>query len=1079
MDFGEKFQSHISKTAKSKEKSRELFSLMSPNKQPFRKGPLSSGKFKSNRGQYSLPYNNNNRRLFAPSSTTTSSRGGGSQQPSSNRGGFRQRFNQNRGKKFSETLVQQSPRFSRMFQSGQSKSCSKEFIPRSISTSPTSRTVKVFPYKLEKTNSRSKYSFSCAGLSNPFSHSTKTRKKSFLTKNEFGRTKSDSKGNSGDVTEGCNKTSLSHPGSIFKQHIFSEKEGRGKPPSNKLEKPKQVYSLSTFQNGGSTFIKRNVAGERLYVQTRPERCLFQCSPFQDIKEICSLPLVREPLRVPLPVFRPRASTTCIYKTAQNSNSIVTQTTNSSNNLFGRYALDVQDCRGITSQSRHYNFSPPTFRVCDKSEKVPSDSLSKNRISGFGNRFPRDEIITDSKENRKHYEKVQCCSTGSTFVSQRTDKIIRDTFLNNTGSITCKTPVSLLTTGTSSSFEKGERLRKYSGSQSVSQGRTLLVDEKYNSLQRSENTNFTTRSDYKYGCFHGGLGGIMSGDIYRRPVVQDRESLSYKCVRTHGSEFSNPNFHKVQGGEILTPENRQHDSSFLFVKNGGNKEHPINKNFKGDMVLLDPQKDHNYSRIYPQFTECRSGLGVQKFPGQERMEAKSYDFQKFNTETRDSRCRPLCLETVSSDSDIHVLETRSFQYRNRCTSANLEKQSPICISPLFINRPGLSKSQEGKSKINLSNTNLAYTSLVSCVITNVNKKSNIVAKTTGLTAKPWEGGSSFSGKIISKTSGVASFKQHLSSEGVSERAAELITSARRQGSISNYESAWGKWVSWCSQWQINPFRSDINYILDYLANLFEKGLEYNTINLHRSAISAYHEPILGISVGKHRKVCNLLTGVFNKRPPKPRYTFVWDVEIVLKYFLSLPDSENLSDKLLTFKITMLLALSSASRSSELKNLDLQYMAKSENLVRFYFHQLSKTNKKGKPIPPLEFYKFEEQSKLCVVSTLFCYIERTSKWRSEHTVSQLLLSFIKPHKAVKSCTISGWLKKVLQESGINVDIFKPHSTRSASTSKAKSSGISTKDILKRGNWSNKSTWQKFYNKEIKSNNFQAGVFALETL
>ena len=44
------------------------------------------------------------------------------------------------------------------------------------------------------------------------------------------------------------------------------------------------------------------------------------------------------------------------------------------------------------------------------------------------------------------------------------------------------------------------------------------------------------------------------------------------------------------------------------------------------------------------------------------------------------------------------------------------------------------------------------------------------------------------------------------------------------------------------------------------------------------------------------------------------------------------------------------------------------------------------------------------------------------------------------------------------------FKSHSVRSASTSKAKSLGVSTKQILKRGRWSSKSTWQKFYNKEI---------------
>ena len=55
-------------------------------------------------------------------------------------------------------------------------------------------------------------------------------------------------------------------------------------------------------------------------------------------------------------------------------------------------------------------------------------------------------------------------------------------------------------------------------------------------------------------------------------------------------------------------------------------------------------------------------------------------------------------------------------------------------------------------------------------------------------------------------------------------------------------------------------------------MFELGFEYSTINTHRSAISAIHEQIEGegFSVGKHPNVCNLMTGVYNKIPAKPRY-----------------------------------------------------------------------------------------------------------------------------------------------------------------------------------------------------------------
>ena len=55
-------------------------------------------------------------------------------------------------------------------------------------------------------------------------------------------------------------------------------------------------------------------------------------------------------------------------------------------------------------------------------------------------------------------------------------------------------------------------------------------------------------------------------------------------------------------------------------------------------------------------------------------------------------------------------------------------------------------------------------------------------------------------------------------------------------------------------------------------------------------------------------------------------------------------------------------------------------------------------------------------------------------------------------------------MLTISGVDVGVFKGHSTRSASTSKAALSGLSVPDILERGCWSNSSTWQKFYNRQI---------------
>ena len=57
-----------------------------------------------------------------------------------------------------------------------------------------------------------------------------------------------------------------------------------------------------------------------------------------------------------------------------------------------------------------------------------------------------------------------------------------------------------------------------------------------------------------------------------------------------------------------------------------------------------------------------------------------------------------------------------------------------------------------------------------------------------------------------------------------------------------------------------------------------------------------------------------------------------------------------------------------------------------------------------------------------------------------------------------------------SGIDTKRFKAHSTRGASGSKAESLGFNIEDILKMGNWSNKSTWFNHYKKQIRKSHAQ---------
>ena len=70
----------------------------------------------------------------------------------------------------------------------------------------------------------------------------------------------------------------------------------------------------------------------------------------------------------------------------------------------------------------------------------------------------------------------------------------------------------------------------------------------------------------------------------------------------------------------------------------------------------------------------------------------------------------------------------------------------------------------------------------------------------------------------------------------------------------------------------------------------------------------------------------------------------------------------------------------------------------------------------------------------------------------------------------------MKIVVRKAGIDASQFKAHSRRSVATSKAKAMGISLKGVLKRGQWSGESTWQKHYHKPIQQNEtFETAVLS----
>ena len=262
------------------------------------------------------------------------------------------------------------------------------------------------------------------------------------------------------------------------------------------------------------------------------------------------------------------------------------------------------------------------------------------------------------------------------------------------------------------------------------------------------------------------------------------------------------------------------------------------------------------------------------------------------------------------------------------------------------------------------------------------------------------------------------------------------------------------------------------VVNFLAELYHQEYQYQSLNAYRSAISSVHEKVDGVPVGQHTFVSELLKGVFNSRPPLPRYTASWDVSKVTSYISCLGDNDKLPLPILSQKLVMLLSLTRPTRAADLVQLDLarrQYLPEG---VAFSPSGLSKQSRPGRVLREFFFPAFTQDGNLCPVQALRAYETRTNGLRSS---SQLLISTIKPHKPIASCSVARWLRSLLEKAGIDVSIFKAHSICGAATSKASMSGITTADILNAADWTSEMVFQKLYYRPSRDTGFGEAVLA----
>ncbi len=316
----------------------------------------------------------------------------------------------------------------------------------------------------------------------------------------------------------------------------------------------------------------------------------------------------------------------------------------------------------------------------------------------------------------------------------------------------------------------------------------------------------------------------------------------------------------------------------------------------------------------------------------------------------------------------------------------------------------------------------------------------------------------------------------------QEVALTITSARAPSTRRAYTLKWNLFVEWCSSHQEDPRRCSIRAVLSFLQQGLERRLSPSTLKVYVAAISAYHDPVEGKSVGKHDLVVRFLRGARRLNPPRPPSLPSWDLALVLRALITAPFEplQSVELKFLSMKTLLLTALASIKRVG-----DLQAFSVDDSCLQFGPADSSATLR-PRPgyVPKVPTTPFRDQvvnlqalppeeadpalALLCPVRALRQYTDRTQSFR---TSEQLFVCYggQQKGKAVSKQRMAHWIVDAItlayEAQGVPCPLrLRAHSTRGVASSWALARGASLADICRAAGWATPNTFARFYSLRV---------------
>jgi len=307
--------------------------------------------------------------------------------------------------------------------------------------------------------------------------------------------------------------------------------------------------------------------------------------------------------------------------------------------------------------------------------------------------------------------------------------------------------------------------------------------------------------------------------------------------------------------------------------------------------------------------------------------------------------------------------------------------------------------------------------------------------------------------------VEHLRKETEARGLSEAAQKLMAAAERPKTRIRYESNFRQFYRWCLGRNLDPFQYSTVNLMNFLAE-YGENKAHQLVQAMRSAINSTWKtlhPELN-QAGEDILVKKVIKGKKETTPSNPKTEAVWDIQIVVDMFRTWGRNQDLDLTRLTYKTVMLLALVTMCRPrSELSHINL---TKGVILQRDHSINVIIPKPKRGEAKQICIDRLEEDPIICPVLVLLRYMEVMEANKKPDESTNLFRTIAKPHSNASEGTVAAWITKTLKLANIDTEIFKPHSTRSASSTNAVRSGAAEGDILKRAGWSRATTFRTYY-------------------